>query len=79
MLPASQIPDLLEADGRFTSRVVAIGTRIYFDRKVQAQVRAELRAQFEAYAATGLALRSRRFASSLPSASNGLRDAAGSG
>ena len=55
VLPPEQIPDLLEADGRFTSRVVAIGTRIYFDRKVQAQVRAELRAQFERYAATGLA------------------------
>ena len=55
VLPATEIPDLLEADGRFTSRVVAIGTRIYFDRKVQAQVRAELRAQFEAYRATGLA------------------------
>lgn len=56
VLPPEQIPDLVEKDGRFTSRVVAIGTRIYFDRKVQAQVRAELRAQFEAYAATGLAL-----------------------
>lgn len=55
VLSPDRIPDLLEADGRFTSRVVAIGTRIYFDRKVQAQVRAELRAQFEAYAATGLA------------------------
>jgi hopanoid biosynthesis associated protein HpnK len=55
VLPPDRIPDLLEADGRFTSRVVAIGARIYFDRKVQAQVRAELRAQFEAYAATGLA------------------------
>lgn len=55
VLPPERIPDLVEADGRFTSRVVAIGTRIYFDRKVQAQVRAELRAQFEAYAATGLA------------------------
>jgi hopanoid biosynthesis associated protein HpnK len=55
ILPPEQIPDLVEADGRFTSRVVAVGTRIYFDRKVQAQVRAELRAQFESYAATGLA------------------------
>jgi hopanoid biosynthesis associated protein HpnK len=54
VLPPEQIADLLEADGRFTSRVVAIGTRIYVDRKVQAQVRAELTAQFEAYAATGL-------------------------
>jgi hopanoid biosynthesis associated protein HpnK len=54
VLPPERIPDLLEADGRFTSRVVAIGARIYFDRKVQAQVRAELRAQFDSYAATGL-------------------------
>jgi hopanoid biosynthesis associated protein HpnK len=56
VLPPAQVPDLVEADRRFTSRIVAIGTRIYFDRKVQAQVRAELRAQFEAFAATGLRL-----------------------
>jgi chitin disaccharide deacetylase len=55
-LPPTLIPDLVEADGRFTERLVSLGTRIYLDRKVQAQVRAELRAQFELYRQTGLAL-----------------------
>jgi len=54
VLDPAQIPALVTADGRFTSDVVRIGTRIYFDRKVQAQVRAELRAQFERYRDLGL-------------------------
>lgn len=56
VLPPSQIPDLVEKDGRFSSRVAVIGARIYFSRAVQSQVRAELRAQFERFQASGLAL-----------------------
>jgi len=55
-LPPEKIPDLVEADGRFTSRLVALGARIYLSRTVRAQVAAELRAQFELYRATGLPL-----------------------
>jgi len=55
-LPPERIPDLVGADGRFTSRLVSLGARIYLWRKVRAQVEAELRAQFELYRATGLPL-----------------------
>lgn len=55
-LPPERIPDLVEADGRFTRRLVALGARIYLRPAVRRQVAAELRAQFELYRATGLAL-----------------------
>ncbi len=55
-LPPERIPGLIEADGRFTSRLVSLGARIYLSRAVRAQVAAELRAQFELYRATGLPL-----------------------
>ena len=53
-LPPSQVPDLVEADGRFTDKLVRLGVRIYLEPKVRRQVEAELRAQFELYRATGL-------------------------
>jgi hopanoid biosynthesis associated protein HpnK len=56
VLPPAQIPDLVTADGRFRSDVARLGAKIYFNRAVQDQVRAEIRAQFEAYRATGLFL-----------------------
>jgi hopanoid biosynthesis associated protein HpnK len=55
-LPPEQIPNLVDADGHFTDRLVDLGVRIFFDRKTRRQVAAELRAQFERYRATGLAL-----------------------
>ena len=55
-LPPEQIPHLVEADGRFTKRLVALGTRIYLSRAARRQVEAEIRAQFELYRATGLPL-----------------------
>ncbi len=56
VLPPEQIPDLVEADGYFTDRLVSLGVRIFFDRGTRRQLAAELRAQFECYRATGLAL-----------------------
>lgn len=56
VLPPEQIPALVTQDGRFSSDVVRLGARIYFDKAVQAQVRAELRAQFQRYHASGLFL-----------------------
>jgi hopanoid biosynthesis associated protein HpnK len=53
-LPPSEIPDLVGPDGRFTKQLVRLGARIYFEKKLQAQIAAELRAQFELYRATGL-------------------------
>jgi hopanoid biosynthesis associated protein HpnK len=55
-LPPEQIPNLVEADGYFTDRLVSLGVRIFFDRETRRQVRTELRAQFELYRATGLPL-----------------------
>jgi hopanoid biosynthesis associated protein HpnK len=56
VLPPEQIPNLVTAQGRFRSDVALLGTRIYFDRGVQDQVRAEMRAQFERYRDFGLPL-----------------------
>jgi chitin disaccharide deacetylase len=55
-LPPAEIPELVEADGRFTRRLVALGTRIFLSRTARHQVEAEIRAQFELYRATGLPL-----------------------
>ncbi|MGE5504614.1 MAG: hopanoid biosynthesis-associated protein HpnK [Actinomycetota bacterium] len=53
-LPPGQVPDLVGPDGRFTTDLVRLGTRIFLLPKVRAQVKAELRAQFELYRATSL-------------------------
>ncbi|CAA7620623.1 conserved hypothetical protein [Candidatus Terasakiella magnetica] len=55
-LAPSQIPDLVDAQGRFTLDLVRLGTRIFLSRDVQRQVKAEMRAQFERFKATGLPL-----------------------
>ena len=56
VLPPERIPNLLNEEGRFRSDVAKLGTRIFFDRGVQLQVRAEMRAQFELYRDFGLPL-----------------------
>jgi hopanoid biosynthesis associated protein HpnK len=56
ILPRAQIPDLVDADGRFGSAMARDGVRFFFLPQVRRQLAAELRAQFEAYAATGLPL-----------------------
>jgi hopanoid biosynthesis associated protein HpnK len=53
-LPPAQVPDLVGPDGRFTSDLVRLGTRIFLLPHVRAQVKAELGAQFELYRQTGL-------------------------
>ncbi|ABF10281.1 hopanoid biosynthesis associated protein HpnK [Cupriavidus metallidurans] len=55
-LPYDQIPDLVDASGRFGSAMVRDGFRFFFLPRVRAQLAAEIRAQFEAFAATGLPL-----------------------
>jgi hopanoid biosynthesis associated protein HpnK len=55
-LPPGQIPDLVDASGRFTLDLVRLGARIFLSKDVQRQVRAEIRAQFELFLATGLRL-----------------------
>ncbi|MGV8920748.1 MAG: hopanoid biosynthesis-associated protein HpnK [Pseudomonas sp.] len=56
MLPPEQIPDLVDAQGRFDSAMVRNGVRFFFLPKVRTQLAAEIRAQFEAFAASGLTL-----------------------
>ncbi len=56
LLPRARIPDLVDAEGRFGDAMARDGVRFFFLPKVRRQLAAEIRAQFEAYAATGLAL-----------------------
>ncbi len=54
--PPETIPDLVGADGRFPSDMVAAGFRFFFLPRVRRQLEREIRAQFAAFAATGLPL-----------------------
>jgi hopanoid biosynthesis associated protein HpnK len=56
MLPRDAIPDLVDADGRFGERMVRDGARFFMLPRVRRQLAAEIRAQFDGFAATGLAL-----------------------
>lgn len=56
VLPAERIPDLVDADGRFDNRMVRTSCRMAISPRVRHQIDIELRAQFEAFAATGLTL-----------------------
>ena len=56
VLPASAVPDLLDRRGRFRSNMALSGAAIFFLPHVREQMRAEIRAQFEAFRATGLTL-----------------------
>jgi hopanoid biosynthesis associated protein HpnK len=55
-LDAEAIPTLVNADGMFPSDQIAMGFRYALSRAVRRQLAAEIRAQFEAFAATGLPL-----------------------
>lgn len=55
-LPAAEIPDLVDGDGRFSSDALRKGAAIYLRPAVRRQMEAELRAQFERFHGTGLAL-----------------------
>jgi hopanoid biosynthesis associated protein HpnK len=54
VLPPDRIPDLVGPDGLFSSRLARAGVRYFFRRSAQRQLEAEIRAQFAAFAATGL-------------------------
>lgn len=55
-LPREQIPDLVDPDGHFGSDMARQGLRFFFLPHVRRQLAAEIRAQFEAFATTGLPL-----------------------
>ncbi len=55
-LPAAQVPDLVNKHGEFDNRLFLAGMRFFFLPRVRRQLDAEIRAQFLAFAATGLPL-----------------------
>jgi hopanoid biosynthesis associated protein HpnK len=56
VLPPSEIPLLVGADGQFPNDQVALGIRYFFRPAVRRQLRREIVAQFDAFAQTGLRL-----------------------
>lgn len=56
MLPPRVIPDLVGPDGRLLTDPVKIGVKLFFDREVQRQAEAEIRAQCARFMASGLPL-----------------------
>jgi hopanoid biosynthesis associated protein HpnK len=56
VLPPSQIPDLVNAQGWFPSDQLRLGIDYFARPRIRRQLAAEILAQFAAFAATGLAL-----------------------
>ena len=56
VLPPGEIGGLVDADGHFGDRQGRAGLRFFFSSGVRRQLAAEIRAQFEAFCATGLPL-----------------------
>jgi chitin disaccharide deacetylase len=56
LLPADRVPDLVDAHGEFLNDLVQAGFRFFFRPGARAQLAAEIRAQFERFAETGLTL-----------------------
>jgi hopanoid biosynthesis associated protein HpnK len=54
VLPPRRIPALVDAAGRFPDRMARAGARFFALPRVRRQLEAEIRAQFAAFAATGL-------------------------
>ncbi|HEX9046048.1 MAG TPA: ChbG/HpnK family deacetylase, partial [Verrucomicrobiae bacterium] len=55
-LPPEKIPGLVNARGEFSNSPVGVGMAYFFKRRLRAQLRAEIHAQFEKFHATGLPL-----------------------
>lgn len=56
VLPPAAIPGLVDAGGKFPSVLFRAGVRFFFRPKVRRALEREIRAQFEAFGATGLPL-----------------------
>jgi hopanoid biosynthesis associated protein HpnK len=56
VLAPERVPDLVDRDGAFSTDLVGAGIRFFFRPGVRAQLAAEIRAQFERFAQTGLRL-----------------------
>lgn len=56
VLPPDRIPHLVGADGKFPNAPVTLGLRYAFSRAARKELEAEIAAQFERFASTGLPL-----------------------
>jgi chitin disaccharide deacetylase len=56
VLGTDRVADLVDGNSRFPSDQLRLGLRYFFSARVRRQLAAEIRAQFAAYAATGLTL-----------------------
>lgn len=56
VLDPRKVPALVDASGAFSTQLVRSGFNFYFNAAARQQLQAEIRAQFEAFRATGLAL-----------------------
>lgn len=56
VLKASEIPTIVDGEGRFASDPVKAGLLYFFSRKARAELASEIRAQFERFLSTGLTL-----------------------
>ena len=56
LLPPARIPALVNSDGMFSTNLVANGVKWFFSPAARRDLRNEIRAQFEAFKATGLKL-----------------------
>lgn len=54
--PRGRIPDLVDVNGRFGSRMAYEGARFFLSPRVRRQLAIEMHAQFKAFAASGLSL-----------------------
>ena len=54
LLAPERIPELVDCDGMFSSELARAGVKYFFSRRAQRQLEDEIRAQFEAFRATGL-------------------------
>src|SRR5271154_41077 len=55
-LPASAVPDLVDASGHFRGDMARAAAAMFFFSSVRRQLEAEIEAQFDAFRATGLDL-----------------------
>jgi hopanoid biosynthesis associated protein HpnK len=55
-LPAPSVPGLVNARNEFTNNPAGAGFRYFFNRRLRAQLRSEIHAQFDRFRATGLRL-----------------------
>lgn len=56
LLGHARLPHITGPDGRFSANQASLGVRYFFSPAARRELRAEIEAQFAAYAATGLAL-----------------------